>query len=269
MRKVISKDGTPIAFDQSGQGPAVILVAGATATRLAEASLAAALAPHFTVFAYDRRGRGASGDTAPYAVEREVEDIAALINEAGGTAFVFGHSSGAVLALEAARLLPTAIAKLALYEPPFMIDDSRPPAPKDFAAHLTELVSAGRRGEAVEIFMTEVGSSAEMVAQMRQSPMWPGLEEIAHTLAYDVTIIGNTQGGDPQSLRKWASVTVPTLVMDGSVFFGQEEKHKFLRHGAQELANILPHAHRRILEGQDHGPADDVLASALQEFFLA
>ena len=161
MRKVISKDGTPIAFDQSGQGPALILVAGATATRLAEASLAAVLAPHFTVFAYDRRGRGESGDTVPYAVEREVEDIDALINEAGGSAFVFGHSSGAVLALEAARLLPTKITRLALYEPPFIIDDSRPPAPRNYAAHLRELVSSGRRGEAVEYFMREVGAPAK------------------------------------------------------------------------------------------------------------
>ncbi len=268
MRKVISKDGTPIAFDQSGQGPALILVAGATATRVAEAELSAALAPHFTVFAYDRRGRGESGDTAPYAVEREVEDIDALINEAGGAAFVFGHSSGAVLALEAARLLPTKITKLALYEPPFIIDDSRPPAPEDYAQHLTLLVSSGRRGEAVEYFMTEVGTPAEMVAQMRQSPMWSGLEEVAHTLAYDITIIGNTQRGDPLPLRKWASVTVPTLVMDGTVFLGRGESHVFLRHGAQELATILPDAQRRTLEGQDHGPADDVLAPALQEFFI-
>ena len=268
MRTVISKDGTPIAFDQSGQGPAIILVGGASSTRLAAASLTAALAPHFTVFAYDRRGRGASGDTAPYAVEREVEDIDALINEAGGKAFVFGHSSGAVLALEAARLLPTKITKLALYEPPFIIDDSRHPAPEDAAAHITELVSAGRRGEAVEYFMTIVGMPAEMVAQMRQSPMWPGLEELAHTLAYDVTIIGDTQSGDPLSLRKWAGVTVPTLVMDGSVFLGREEGHAFMRHGAQELANILPDAQHRILEGQDHGPADEVLVPALQGFFL-
>src|SRR5579862_787622 len=140
MRKVISKDGTSIAFDQSGQGPAIILVAGATATRLAEASLAAALAPHFTVFAYDRRGRGDSGDTAPYTALREVEDLDALINEAGGSAFVFGHSSGAVLALEAARLLPTKITKLAVYEPPFILEDSRPPAPQDYSSHLIELV---------------------------------------------------------------------------------------------------------------------------------
>ena len=129
MRTVNSKDKTPIVFDQTGQGPAIILVAGATATRLAETSLAAALATQFTVFAYDRRGRGDSGDTTPYAVEREVEDIDALITEAGGSAFVFGHSSGAVLALEAARLLGSRIKKLALYEPPFIIDNSRPPAP--------------------------------------------------------------------------------------------------------------------------------------------
>jgi pimeloyl-ACP methyl ester carboxylesterase len=268
MRKVISKDGTPIAFDQSGQGPAIILVAGATATRLAEASLAAALAPHFTVFAYDRRGRGDSGDTAPYAVEREIEDIEALISEAGGSAFVFGHSSGAVLALEAARLLPAKITKLAVYEPPFIIDDSRPPAPRDYASHLNELVSSGRRGDAVAYFMTEVGTSAEMVAQMRQSPMWPALEAVAPTLVYDVTIMEDTERGDPLPLGKWDAVTVPTLVMDGTVFLGRGESHVFLRHGADELVNILPDAQRRTLEGQDHGPADDVLAPALKEFFL-
>ncbi|MEO7001404.1 MAG: alpha/beta hydrolase [Ktedonobacterales bacterium] len=268
MRNVISKDGTPIALDQSGQGPAIILVAGATATREAEASLAAALAPYFTVFAYDRRGRGDSGDTAPYAVEREVEDIGALITVAGGSAFVFGHSSGAVLALEAARLLPASITKLALYEPPFIVDDSRPPAPEDFAQHLTELVASGRRGEAVEYFMTVVGSPAEMVAQMRQSPMWPRLEAVAPTLAYDGAIMGNTMRGDPATLKKWASVTVPTLVMDGTVFFGRVDQHAFLRHGAQEITDILPDAQHRTLEGQDHGPADDVLVSALKAFFV-
>jgi pimeloyl-ACP methyl ester carboxylesterase len=268
MRTVISKDGTPIAFDQSGQGPALILVASATATRLDEASLAAALAPHFIVFAYDRRGRGESGDTAPYAALREVEDIEALISEAGGKAFVFGHSSGAVLVLEAARLLPTKITKLAVYEPPFIIDDSRPAVPQDAAPHLTRLVSSGRRSEAVEYFMTQVGLPAEMIAQMRHSPMWPGQEAVAHTLAYDVTIMGDTQGGDPLPLRKWAAVTVPTLVMDGTVFLGRADRHPYLHHGAQELAAILPDARLRTLEGQDHGPADDVLAPALKEFFL-
>ncbi|HEX7938474.1 MAG TPA: alpha/beta hydrolase [Gemmatimonadaceae bacterium] len=268
MRTVTSKDGTPIAFDQLGQGPALILVSPATATRLDLASLAAALAPDFTVVAYDRRGRGDSGDTPPYAVEREVEDIEALIDDAGGSAFVIGHSSGAVLALEAARLLPTKITKLALYEPPFIVDDSHPPAPEDFAQHLANLASSGRRGDALELFMTRVGSPPETVAQMRQSPMWPGLEKIAHTLAYDVTIIGNTQSGDPLPLRKWASVTVPALVLDGTLFLGSQEKHTFMRTGADELARVLPNAQRRTLEGQDHGPADGVLAPVLKAFFI-
>ncbi len=269
MRKVTSKDGTSIAFDQSGQGPALILVAGATATRLAEASLAAALASHFTVFAYDRRGRDESGDTAPYAVEREVEDIEALINEAGGSAFVFGHSSGAVLSLEATRLLPAKITKLAVYEPPFIVDDSRPPVPEDYVAHLIELVSSGRRGEAVAYFMTEaVSAPAELVAQMQQSPMWSGLEAVAHTIVYDGTIMGNTMRGNPLPRDKWASVMVPTLVMDGTVFFGREEHHVFLRHAAEALVNILPNAQRLTLEGQDHGPTDETLAPALKTFFL-
>jgi pimeloyl-ACP methyl ester carboxylesterase len=263
-----SKDGTPIAFDQSGAGPALVLVSPAFGTRAGQASLAAALAPHFTVFAYDRRGRGDSGDTAPYAVEREVEDLDAVIDAAGGSAFVYGHSSGAALALDAARLLPTKITKLALYEPPFIVDDSHPRAPKDFAAHLNELVAAGRRGDAVDYWNTVIGMPAEVRAQMRQSPWWPGQEAIAHTLAYDATIVQDTQQGSPAPLRQWASVSAPTLVMDGTTMMGREDLHAFMRHGADALANVLPNAQRRTLEGQDHGPADDALAPALQAFFL-
>ena len=237
-------------------------------TRVDEASLAVALAPHFTVFAYDRRGRSDSGDTAPYAVEREVEDLDAVIDAAGGSAFVFGQSDGAVLALDAARLLPTKITKLALYEPPLIIDASHPPAPGGFAAHLSELVASGRRSEAVAYFQTQVGIPAEMIAQMRHSPMWPQLEALAQTFAYAATIVEGTQTGDPLPLRKWASITVPTLVLDGTVFLGRTEPHAFFRHGADALAAVLSHAQRRILEGQDHGPADDVLAAALQAFFL-
>jgi pimeloyl-ACP methyl ester carboxylesterase len=268
MRTVISKDGTPIAFDQSGQGPAIILVAPASATRMDQASLAAALAPAFNVFAYDRRARGDSGDTRPYAVEREVEDLEALINEAGGSAFVFGHSSGAVLALEAARLLPGKITKLALYEPPFIVDDTQPPQPEGFAAHLDALVAAGRRGDAVATWMTYVGTPAEIVAQMRQAPMWPHMESLAQSLVYDATIMQDSQKGSPAPLQKWASVTVPTLVMDGTVMMGREDLHLFMRRGADALATVLPHGQRRILEGQDHGPADEVLASALTAYFL-
>ncbi len=268
MKETRSKDGTTIAFDCLGQGPALILVSGASATRSDAASVAAALAHDFTVFAYDRRGRGDSGDVLPYAVEREVEDIEALIDEGGGSAFVFGHSSGAVLALEAARLLPDKIRKLALYEPPFIIDDSRPPAPQDFAVHLQGLVAAGRRGEAVEMFQRHVGLPAEMIAQFRNSPMWPGLEEMAQTLVYDMTILGDGQSGSPLPLRKYASVSVPTLVMDGTVFLGREEGHAWMRHGADEIARVLPNAQRRTLEGQDHGAADQELVPALKEFFL-
>jgi pimeloyl-ACP methyl ester carboxylesterase len=220
------------------------------------------------VFAYDRRGRGDSGDTAPYAVEREIEDLEAVLDAAGGSAFVFGHSSGAVLALDAAQAIPSKITKLALYEPPFIVDDSRRPMPEDFASHLSELVAAGHRGDAVEYWQTQLGIPTEAIAQMRASPMWAEFEAVAPTLPYDATIMGDTQRGNPALLRQWASVSVPTLVMDGTVMMGREDFHTFMRHGADELANVLPNAHRRTLAGQDHGPADEVLVPALTEFFL-
>lgn len=262
MNKVISKDGTPIAFDQSGQGPTLILVTGAMGTRLATASLAAHLAPHFTVLAYDRRGRGDSGDTPPYAVECEVEDIDALITYAGGSAFVFGHSSGAVLALEAARLLPGKIKKLAIYEPPFIIDDSRPPVPQDYVPHLNELIAAGRQEEAVEYFMIDAMLlPADMLAQMRNTLMWPQLVAVAHTIPYDGIIMGDTMSGNPSTIRKYASVTVPTLVMVGG------ESPAFFHNGTQTLAGILPNARHRLFPGQNHGVADEVLVPVLVEFF--
>jgi pimeloyl-ACP methyl ester carboxylesterase len=198
MRTITSRDGTRIAFDQSGQGPALVLVGGASETRANETQLAATLSPYFTVFAYDRRARGDSGDTRPYAVEREVDDIEALIDEAGESAFVFGESSVAVLAL---------------YEPPFIIDETHAPLPDGFAMEDTQKVS-------------------------------------------------------PESLKKWASVTIPTLVMDGSVLMGSEEAHTFMRHGADALASVMPNAQQLTLEGQDHGPSDEALVPALRTFFL-
>jgi pimeloyl-ACP methyl ester carboxylesterase len=268
MRTVTSKDGTSIAFDQSGQGPALVLISGASATRRDAAAVAAALAPDFTVFAYDRRARGDSGDTPPYTVEREVEDIEALIEEAGGSAFVFGHSSGAVLALEAARLLPGKIAKLAVYEPPLIIDDSRPHMPEGFPSRLNELIASGHRGEAVETFLTLVGAPPDMLAMMRQSPLWAQMEANAQSLVYDATIVEDVERGDPSALRKWGSVTVPTLVMDGTLNFGSVDRHGYMRRGADELARVLSNAQRRTLEGQDHGPADNVLVPALKAFLL-
>jgi pimeloyl-ACP methyl ester carboxylesterase len=263
MRKVHSKDGTAIAFDQSGEGPPIILVGGALSDRSAATQLAAFLGPHFTVYAYDRRGRGDSGDTAPYAVAREVEDIDALINEAGGSAFVFGHSSGAALALEATSKLPSKVKKLALYEPPFIVDDSRPPLQADYVARLTELVAAGRRGDAVEFFMTKaVAVPIEFIAQMRGDPMWPAMERLAHTLAYDGAIMGDTIAGKPLPAGRWASATVPTLVMDGGL------SPAWIRHAAQAVADVLPNAKYRTLEGQEHGVASEVLAPVLVEFYL-
>jgi pimeloyl-ACP methyl ester carboxylesterase len=269
MEKTPSKDGTTIAFDRSGQGPALILVAPASGTRLGLAGCAAALAPDFTVFAYDRRGRGDSADTLPYAVQREVEDLEAVIDAAGGSAFVFGSSSGAVLALEAACLLPDKIRKLAMYEAPFIVDDSRPRTPPDFLPRLNALLAAGRREEAADLWNRNIGLPEEAIAGMKGAPWWPGFLAIAHTLPYDMTILGDTQSGSPLPLRQWADVRVPTLVMDGTLFLGSEERHAWMRHGADEIARILPNAQRRTLEGQDHGPADDVLAAALKEFFSA
>jgi pimeloyl-ACP methyl ester carboxylesterase len=216
---VTSKDGTRIAFDRTGDGPPVILVSGALGNRSWPFPLGGLLAPHYTVFKYDRRGRNESGDTPPYAVEREIDDIDALIREAVSSAFVHGMSSGAVLALEAAAA-GLAIKKLALYEPPLIIDDSRPPVPADYTEHLKELAASGRRGEAVEYFMTAaVRVPDDYVSQMRKQPMWPGLEAVAHTLAYDGTIMEGLMLGKPlppERAKRWASVTAPTLFSTGA-----------------------------------------------------
>jgi pimeloyl-ACP methyl ester carboxylesterase len=263
MEVATSKDGTRIAFDRSGEGPPIVLVGGALADRAAAAGLAARLAPHLTTIAFDRRGRGDSGDTPPYAVDREVEDIEALLLAVGAPAFVLGHSSGAVLALESARVHPDLIAKLALYEPPFIVDDSRSLLPADYVPHLENLVSAGRPGDAVVFFLTTaVGVPAEIVTGMREQPFWSAFEAMAHTLAYDGTIMGDTMGGSPAPLRRWASVRGPALVMDGGA------SPDWQRHAVRALAQILPDARHVTLEGQDHGPDSDVLAPVLVDFFV-
>jgi pimeloyl-ACP methyl ester carboxylesterase len=266
MDTVRSRDGTTIAFDRLGEGPPLILVGGAFQHRAIDApgaALAALLSAHFTVFHYDRRGRGDSGDTPPYAVEREIEDLGALIEEGGGSAFVFGGSSGAVLALEAAAR-GHGITKLAMYEPPFIVDDSRAPLPEDYVTRLNELVSAGRRGDAVEYFMTQAfGLPPEAAAGMREAPYWPALEDVAHTLAYDGTFMAEGMRGTPEPLQKWASVRVPTLVIDGG------DSPSFQHNAVRTLVEILPHSQRRTMEGQTHEVAPDLLAPVLKEFFAA
>lgn len=260
MGKVTSNDGTLIAFDRLGQGQPVIVVGGVLGDRSQQAPLAALLAEYFTVFNYDRRGRGESGDTAPYAVEREIEDLDALIQEAGGSAFVYGTSGCAMLALEAAaRGLATKITKLALWEPPYIVDDSRPPVPPDYQKQLSALLSAGRRGDMVELFMTRaVGLPAEFVAPMRQAPFWAAQEALAHTLIYDAILTGDFS----LPTERLASVTIPTLVIDGG-------ETLWLSHAAQAVADALPHAHRSTIKGQPHNVAAEALAPVLVEFFKA
>lgn len=261
MSDVTSRDGATIAFERSGAGPAVVFVGGALTTAAAMSPLAARLSGRCDVFVYDRRGRGSSGDIEPYAVEREVEDLGAVLEVAGGRASVYGHSSGAVLALEAASLgLP--IDRLALYEPPFVVDGSRPPLPPDYVARLTDLVAGDRRGDAIEYFMTTgAAASADTVASMRSAPFWPAMEAMAHTLAYDGTIMGDTMSGRPLQGGRWDTVTMPTLVMDGGA------SPDWARNSARALAALLPDAHYRTLEGQTHGVTDEAMAPVLEEFF--
>ncbi|HEX5502363.1 MAG TPA: alpha/beta fold hydrolase [Thermomicrobiales bacterium] len=260
MGTVTSKDGTTIAFEQSGAGPAVILVGGATQTRAGNADLAALLAPRFTVYNHDRRGRGESGDTPPYAVEREVEDIQALIAAAGGSACVYGTSSGSNLALAAAAR-GLAITKLALWEPIFSVDAGHPVLPAGYVEHINELVSAGRRGDALELFFTQAaGMPAEFVAQMRQAPFWSAMEAVAHTLAYDGAVVEADMASSPPPRERWAAVTMPTLVLDGGTI-------PHLSGGARAMASALPHARHRALAGQPHNVDAGVMAPVLAEFF--
>ena len=261
MKTVRSADGTTIAFDQLGKGSALILVGGALEQRAMDsetAQLAPLLAQNFTVFHYDRRGRGESTDTQPYAVEREIEDINALITEAGGSAFVFGISSGAALALEAAIKLGDRVKKLALYEAPYNDDEAARQAWKIYRKQLTEVLAQGHRGDALALFMLLVGMPAEHLDQVRQHPLWPIWEASALTLAYDAAIMGDDASVPGE---KAAGVAVPTLVMDGSASF------PFMHVTATALAKAIPHAEHRTLEGQTHEVEVTVLAPILVEFF--
>jgi pimeloyl-ACP methyl ester carboxylesterase len=261
MKTVLSNDGTAIAFEVSGNGPPLILVDGALCSRQfgPMPKLAPHLAQHFTVFTYDRRGRGDSGDTAPYAKEREVEDIAALIREAGGSASVYAISSGAALAIEAAAC-GLNIRKLALYEPPFMVGKTGHRPPADHRAQLTRLASSGRRGDAIKFFMTKVvGMPAILGFIMQWLPMWSKLKAVAHTLSYDAAIMGDYS----LPAKRIAAITVPTLVMGG------EKSPAALRHAVQAVADALRGAQRLILKGQTHDVKPGALVPAVVAFFAS
>lgn len=259
---VQSRDGTPIAYSSVGQGPAVVLVDGALCYRASGpmGPLAATLADRFTVFTYDRRGRGESGDTTPYAVDREVEDLDAIIGMAGGRAFVCGLSSGAALALEAAHR-GSSIAKLALYEAPFIVDNARTPIPRDFLTRLNEAIDNHRRGDAVRLFMKLVQVPTVFIVLMQLMPAWRRLTAIAHTLPYDITIVKDNQQGAPLSRGRWTGATSPTLVIDGG------KSPAWMRNAARALADALPNATYRTLPGQTHMVKPTALGPALVEFF--
>jgi pimeloyl-ACP methyl ester carboxylesterase len=254
-----SADGTVIAFEVVGAGAPLILVGGAFCDRSARASglpLAALLAPHFRVYSYDRRGRGGSSDTAPYDPVREVEDLAALLAHAGGSASLYGISSGGLLVLEAA-VHGLSIEKLALYEAPLVLDESRRPT-DELADALAELAAAGRRSDAAELFLARVvGLPAAAIANMKRAPMWRGLEALAHTLSYDVRFTAAA----PALLSRATSVSRPVLVLAGGASPG------WMHAGARELTRALPNAQLRTLEKQTHDVDPAVLAAALMEFF--
>lgn len=258
MPTVTTADGTAIAYEQSGGGPALILVDGAMCYRAAGPmrSLAALLSDAFTVYTYDRRGRGESGDTLPYAVEREVEDLRALIARAGGEAHVYGISSGAALGMTTAATGP-GVAKLAMYEPPYVGEVDGGAHAKEYTADLDALLAAGLRGDAVARFMTHVGMPPEAIAGFRASPAFAVLEAIAPTLAYDDEIL--TGGRVPRELA--AAVTAPVLVLAGGA------SPQPLQLGARAAADALPTAEFRVVDGQTHDVAPDALAPALVDYF--
>ncbi len=261
MNRVISKDGTTIAYTKVGQGPALILVDGALCYRASGPSgpLAEQLSPYFTVYTYDRRGRGESNEVKPYAIEREVEDISALIEAAGGAAFVYGASSGAALALEAAKRLPS-ITKLVLYEAPFVVDQSRPPMSERDASVFDELMAANRRSAAVKRFMRNVGLPAIVVALMPLMPAWSKLKAVAHTLPYDTQLTARFQRGEPLSADYWSSVNIPTLVVYGG------KSPAWMQNGMKALVEALPQAEGRALEGATHMVKPQWLAPLIVDF---
>ncbi|MEV5748456.1 alpha/beta fold hydrolase [Actinoallomurus sp. NPDC052308] len=249
-----SADGTPIAFDRLGSGAPVVLVSGASCAREVHAELAGLLAGDLTVLNYDRRGRGDSGDTAPYAVDREIEDLAAVIEAAGAAAAVFGNSSGAVLALRAAAAgLP--ITRLVLWEPPFQLDADAPGRARAYVTELTACLADGRRGDAMALFMRSVGITPAVIDEMRQAPVWAAMEALAPTLAYDAAVMG--EGGLPAGL---ADVKAHTLVLTGS------RSGPWAETAARALSNVLPTPVHTVLEGQNHNVSWDALAPHLTSF---
>jgi pimeloyl-ACP methyl ester carboxylesterase len=256
-----SADGTRIAYERRGHGPPLIVVGGATCDRARMRPVSEELARDFTVINYDRRGRGDSGDTRPYAVEREVDDVAALIDQAGGSASVYGHSSGAALALHAAaRAL--SIDKLILHEPPFSPDqEEHRREAREHGERLRALLEEGRRGDTVELFFTMVGMPPEMVAEMRRNdPAWAGLEALAPTLAYDSEVMGDVGRGGTVPFDLAGRVTAPTLVLVGGA------SPEWMIEVGRQVAEAVRSGEHRVLDGQEHVVAPEILARVVKDF---
>jgi pimeloyl-ACP methyl ester carboxylesterase len=257
MARIASRDGSQIAFDKVGNGPALIIVSGALAHRslYPDTLLVSKLKEHFSVYTYDRRGRGESSDTKPYAVDREIEDIEALIENAGGKAYLYGVSSGAALALQAAaKLGPSKVSKIALYEPPYGQQRSEFTKQKE---RVNELVRTGQPGDAATFFLSAIGTPPRVLEGMKKSPDWEGIRKIDFTLAYDYDVLGD--GTVPEDIAN--AIAVPTLVMDG------EKSMDFMRPTATRIAKLIPNAQHTTIKGQTHQVEAQAVAPLLIEFF--
>ncbi|MFD0683212.1 alpha/beta fold hydrolase [Actinomadura fibrosa] len=255
MRKVVSQDGTTIAYEKAGDGPPIVLLNGAFRDHTIFDQLVPELAPHCTVYVYDRRGRGESGDSPGYAVEREIEDLVAVIGEAGGEAAVFGGSIGANLAVEAA-LAGAPITRLALHEPYYRVAGHRKP-PADFMERLKAMLADDRRGEAAEYFLAELMElSPDTIAGWRRAPLWATNEANAHTLPYDTAICGDFE----VPVERLAALRIPALVVNS------DGTSDWLRDAARATAAALPEGRGMELPGSWHRIEMDVLGRVLAEF---
>jgi pimeloyl-ACP methyl ester carboxylesterase len=262
MQTVTSKDGTKIAYKKSGKGPPVILVGGALVNHSADLELAELLARQLSVYSYDRRGRGKSTDTGPYSVLREIEDIAALIDVAGGSAAIYGISSGAALALEAASALGNKVAKLAIYEAPYDEAEDAPQKWKTFRSQLEKLLAKNQNAEAVELHLKFVGIPDEVLTKMKASPAWSEMTVLAPSLAYDAAILAEERSIPSERVTKIKTKDI--LIMDGGANL---KTMPFMNHTANKLADLLPNALRLTVDGEGHNVSSKVLASILIEFF--
>ncbi len=265
-KSVTSKDGTRIAYEQTGSGPVLILVSAALADRDGARLLAKQLSSSFTVINYDRRGRGKSANTKPFAVEREVEDLAALVRSTGGPVFLFGSSSGAVLALDAANSLGSTVEKLFLFEPPFIVDSSRLSIPDTLIQEINTSLAANDRDGAIALFFGKgMGIPSPGIAFMRwMLPAWSEMKGLAHTAPYDLMLLAGTQSGHSLDAGRWSRVSARTMVAAGS------RGEPFFHSGAKALVACLPAAKYRSLEGLDHSAvlmAPQTLAAAIRESF--